>query len=572
LEQIGKYRILEKIGQGATSSVYKGHDAALGRHVAVKIIAMEAGGDNETLRRRFQREAQAAARLNHPHIITVYDYGEEQNKLYMAMEFLEGQDLKQMFAAGRLPELEDKVEVIQQIADGLAFAHANGIVHRDLKPANIQILPDGQVKIMDFGLARLTGSDMTRTGLVMGTPYYMSPEQVRGEHVDARCDVFALGCVFYELLTGRKAFDAESLHSVLYKVMQAEPRPAREVAPNLPIPLGQLLEKAMAKDPARRFPDAGAFAAGLEHAREAIASGRGDEPLAELVLTPPEPAPRAAVPPPPPVEADTAPLPARPGAPGSSVRGVERSPSTPRSPASRGSGRPASRPSMKSLPSPPRSKIPIAAAIGLVLLLCVGAGIILVRNVPAGGSPPAPSAQSGKLDALTRMAVDTQVELAQKRLDSGDYNEALKQAERALSLDRGNEPAQKIAARAREIKDGIDQAVRQAKTAAEAGDRAQEAEAFWKLLLVAPDDPLAKELAPDLDAVFESRAQEAQRLMEGSRSAAAKTKGVRLDSLKEAMALAQEAEANLRARKFAAAASDFLRARQRFDRASRAPR
>jgi eukaryotic-like serine/threonine-protein kinase len=570
LEQIGKYRILEKIGQGATSSVYKGHDAALGRHVAVKIIAMEAGGDNETLRRRFQREAQAAARLNHPHIITVYDYGEEQNKLYMAMEFLEGQDLKQMFAEGRLPELEDKVEVIQQIADGLAFAHANGIVHRDLKPANIQILPDGQVKIMDFGLARLTGSDMTRTGLVMGTPYYMSPEQVRGEHVDARCDVFALGCVFYELLTGRKAFDAESLHSVLYKVMQAEPRPAREVAPNLPIPLGQLLEKAMAKDPARRFPDAGAFAAGLEHAREAIASGRGDEPLAELVLTPPEPAPRAAVPPP--VEAGTAPLPARPGAPGSSVRGVERSPSTPRSPASRGSGRPASRPSMKSLPSPPRSKVPIAAAIGLVLLLCVGAGIILVRNVPAGGSPPAPSAQSGKLDALTRMAVDTQVELAQKRLDSGDYNEALKQAERALSLDRGNEPAQKIAARAREIKDGIDQAVRQAKTAAEAGDRAQEAEAFWKLLLVAPDDPLAKELAPDLDAAFESRAQEAQRLMEGSRSAAAKAKGVRLDSLKEAMGLAQEAEANLRARKFAAAARDFLRARQRFDRASRAPR
>src|SRR5262245_50723787 len=162
LEKIGKYRILEKIGQGATSSVYKGYDAALDRHVAVKTISMESGGENETLRRRFEREAQSAARLNHPHIVTVYDYGEEQNKLYMAMELLEGVDLKRAIAEGRIVELDDKIEVIRQIADGLAFAHANGIIHRDLKPANIHLLPDGEVKIMDFGLARLTGSDMTR--------------------------------------------------------------------------------------------------------------------------------------------------------------------------------------------------------------------------------------------------------------------------------------------------------------------------------------------------------------------------------------------------------------------------
>jgi serine/threonine protein kinase/Tfp pilus assembly protein PilF len=570
LEKIGKYRIIEKIGQGATSSVYKGYDAALDRRVAVKTIAMEPGGENETLRRRFEREAQSAARLNHPHIITVFDYGEEQNKLYMAMELLEGEDLKRVIAEQRLATLVDKVEVIQQIADGLAFAHANGIVHRDLKPANIHLLPDGQVKIMDFGLARLTGSDMTRTGLVMGTPYYMSPEQVRGEHVDARCDVFALGCVFYEVLTGKRAFDAESLHSVLYKVMQAEPRPVRQLAPDLPIPLVQVLEKAMAKDPARRFPDAGAFAAGLEHAREAIASGRGDEPLPELVLGPPVPA--AARPSgPPPGEGVSLPSPPRSGAPGSPARSIERPTPASRPSDARLAGRPSSRPSMRSV-APPGSRAPALAAAGLALLLLAVAGVLVVRNLP-GASPPATSTgQPEKLDELTRMAVETQTELARKRLDAGDYRDAYQRSERVLKLDPANEAAQKILAQARDQKDRTDEAVRQARAAVEGADRGLAAEAYWKLLLADPDDAAAAELAPQLDAVFESRAAEAQRLMEASRGAAAKTAAARLDSFREGTSLAQVAEGNLKARKFAAAARDFLKARQRFDRAQRSAR
>src|SRR5438105_5297621 len=151
LEHIGKYKVLEKIGQGAMGEVYKAHDPILNRFVAVKTISAELGGD-DTLRKRFQREAQSAARLNHPHIITVYDYGEEQGKIYMAMELLDGVDLKQTIARRKAMSLDEKLSVVDQIAEGLAFAHANEIVHRDLKPANIHLLTNGQVKIMDFGL------------------------------------------------------------------------------------------------------------------------------------------------------------------------------------------------------------------------------------------------------------------------------------------------------------------------------------------------------------------------------------------------------------------------------------
>src|SRR5262249_7153663 len=298
LDQIGKYKIVSKIGQGATSHVYKGRDETLGRFVAVKTIAAEVSKD-ETLRKRFRREAESAALLNHPNIITVYDYGEDQDKLYIAMELLEGVDLKQALAEGRLTTLDQKLDVMDQICEGLAFAHSHGIFHRDLKPANLHLLASAKIKIMDFGLARLSGSDMTRTGLVMGTPHYMSPEQVRGEHVDARSDVFALGCVFYEILTGKKPFDAESLHSVLYKVMQAEPPSAKTAVPGLPSVVVQVLEKALAKKPTDRFQDAGEFRAVLESAREAIASGRGEEPLPgaqrNAAGAAPAPAPKSSV-------------------------------------------------------------------------------------------------------------------------------------------------------------------------------------------------------------------------------------------------------------------------------------
>jgi serine/threonine-protein kinase len=269
--RIGKYDIRGKIGQGAMGEVFKGHDPVLGRDVAIKTMA--GGHTDSTLLQRFQREAQSAARLNHANIITVYDFGEEQGRLYMAMELLEGTDLKD--AMGTL-SFDEKLRLMEQIADGLAFAHAKHVIHRDLKPANIHIQPNGQVKIMDFGLARLGASEMTATGTVMGTPNHMSPEQVRGEKADARSDIFSIGSVFYELLTDRKPFAAESMHAVLFQVLHSEPEPVRKWAPALPAILAELVEKCMAKDAAKRFRDGGHLREALAVVRRAMAEGRAD--------------------------------------------------------------------------------------------------------------------------------------------------------------------------------------------------------------------------------------------------------------------------------------------------------
>src|SRR5512134_78645 len=249
--------------------VFRARDPVLNREVAVKRITAGLDAD-ETVRKRFRREAEAAATLMHPNIITVYELGLEGEQLFMAMELLDGIDLKHALTERKMT-LDEKVGVALQVCEGVAFAHSKDIVHRDLKPANIHILPSGKVKILDFGLARLSGSEMTTAGMVMGTPHYMSPEQVRGQKADARSDVFALGCLFYELLTGRRPFDAESMHGVLFKIMQEDPVPVREAAPETPEPLAQVVEKALAKSPPDRFPNAGDMLAALRQARRALA-------------------------------------------------------------------------------------------------------------------------------------------------------------------------------------------------------------------------------------------------------------------------------------------------------------
>ena len=276
--------------------VFRAHDPALNRDVAIKVISAGLDAD-ETVRKRFRREAEAAAKLMHPNIITVYELGLEGEQLFMAMELLDGIDLKHALT-GRKMSLDEKLGVMEQICEGLAFAHGHEIVHRDLKPANIHILPSGKVKIMDFGLARFGGSEMTTTGMVMGTPHYMSPEQVRGAKADARSDVFALGCVLYEMLTGRKPFDAESMHAVLYKIMQEEPVPLREAAPGTPETLVQVVERSLAKNPAERFENAGEMLAGIRQARQAVAAGKGHERVPGLERSPAGPVAREAVRPP----------------------------------------------------------------------------------------------------------------------------------------------------------------------------------------------------------------------------------------------------------------------------------
>jgi len=282
LRQLGKYEIVGKIGQGAMGEVFKAHDPILGRDVAIKTMTAAIGTDEE-LRKRFHREAQSAARLSHPNIITIYDFGEDQGKVYMAMELLEGNDLKDLIGRHTPMTLEQKLGLMEQICDGLAFAHGKDVVHRDLKPANIHIQRGGQIKIMDFGLAKLSSSDMTRAGMIMGTPNYMSPEQVRGEKATARSDVFSLGAVFYELLTNRKPFEADSLHAVLFQVMQNEPEALVNLVPDIPPPLQAAVERAMHKDPNARFRDAGEMREALRPARSAMAQWAGATMVASEV-------------------------------------------------------------------------------------------------------------------------------------------------------------------------------------------------------------------------------------------------------------------------------------------------
>ena len=255
LTQVGKYKIIEKLGQGAMGEVFRAHDPVLGRDVAIKTVAGKLSTD-EAARLRFQREARSAAQLNHPNIITVYDFGEEQGTAYMAMELLEGSDLRELIEKDSVGSLSDKLAIMEQLLDGLAFAHDNEVLHRDLKPGNVHILPNGQVKILDFGLAR-RAADGAATDVIMGTPYYMSPEQAQGERATKRSDIFSLGAVFYELVTGRRPFTGATIPAVLFAVVHRDPEPVGRIVPEVAGSLDALVSRALQKKPDDRFADAG---------------------------------------------------------------------------------------------------------------------------------------------------------------------------------------------------------------------------------------------------------------------------------------------------------------------------
>ena len=276
LSQVGKFKILDKLGQGAMGEVFRALDPVLGREVAIKVVTGKLS-DDPRARERFQREAQSAAQLNHPNIITVYDFGEEQGMAFMAMELLEGSDLRELLAQGKLASLEDKLAVMEQILDGLAFAHSKGVVHRDLKPGNVHVLPNGQIKIMDFGLAR-RAQDGAVTGVIMGTPFYMAPEQARGERASARTDIFSLGAMFYEILSGKRPFTGPSIPAVLFAVAHRDPEPLGSVAPDIPPGLATVVMRALSKKPKDRYADAGEMLQALRTAwagGEVAAAGAG---------------------------------------------------------------------------------------------------------------------------------------------------------------------------------------------------------------------------------------------------------------------------------------------------------
>jgi eukaryotic-like serine/threonine-protein kinase len=264
--RIGKYEILAELGRGAMGTVYKAHDPRLDRMVAVKMMSEDLLIEDE-MRGRFQREARSAAGLQHPNIVTIFDFGElpGEGSPYIVMELLEGTSLAQLMEEKKPERLEDKISVVIQICRGLDFAHKRGVTHRDVKPGNIQVLPNGTAKILDFGIAVGEGSTIkTKTGLVMGTPNYMAPEQISGERVDQRADMWAVGVILYELLSGGRPFSASTIPGLVYQIVHAPPPPLDERKLGLPQRLVSVVERVLQKDPNQRFRDLAQLARMLE--------------------------------------------------------------------------------------------------------------------------------------------------------------------------------------------------------------------------------------------------------------------------------------------------------------------
>ena len=392
-EIAGRYQVVKKLGAGAFGTVYKAKDTRLERMVAIKTIRLEGlaasqAGFKEMLK-RFEQEAKTAAKLKHPGIVTIYDYdfGESHGLSYIAMEFIDGVGIDQVIAqTGRLP-VERAAALGAQVAEALDYAHSHGVVHRDIKPANIMIEAGDRVKVTDFGIAKPGDSaeHLTMTGSLLGTPSYMSPEQARGQKLDGRSDLFALGCVIYEMVAGRKAFRGDSITALLFKIITEEPQALRELEPSVPEPLVLLIQKAIAKAPEARYQT------GREMADELLSMTRaGAVPTLRATDTPtiaPEHTPTVSGAPtavsPVTLSSDGATSSTQPGSPGPPLAPTILTPGTgtsPGGPSPAGAGRPAA--PARAVQSPRAAK----SGSGLGLVLALGAvGFLLLVALAGGG-------------------------------------------------------------------------------------------------------------------------------------------------------------------------------------------
>jgi len=276
-QRLGRYQLEREIGRGAMGIVYLGRDTAINRQVAIKVIPLASeftDAELEDARARFFREAETAGRLNHPNIVTIYDVGEERGLAYIAMEYLTGRHLSDYATANNLLEPRKVLELVGRTADALGFAHKQQVVHRDIKPANLMYDPGTDVlKITDFGIARLTGAGTTRTGIVLGTPSFMSPEQLEGRSVTGHSDLFSLGVSLFQLLTGQLPFTADSMTGLMQQIAEAPHPPLRAFRPDLPDCVDSVIDRALAKNPDSRFDSGAQMAAALEDCRLRIPSG-----------------------------------------------------------------------------------------------------------------------------------------------------------------------------------------------------------------------------------------------------------------------------------------------------------
>jgi serine/threonine-protein kinase len=274
ISHLGRYEIIEELGRGEMGIVYKAHDPLIDRFVAIKAINLQ--GLNEDEREeyatRFYQEAKAAGRLNHPNIFTIHDLGETGDVAYIAMELMEEPDLQSIIASNVRLSIDDALDIAFQVAVALAYANQHGVVvHRDIKPSNIMVLRDKHVKIADFGIAKMSSSLLhTKTGRIVGTPLYMSPEQVQSHTIDSRSDIFALGIVLYQMLTWKHPFNGENSNSIMYQIVNEEPQKPSLLNPAIPEMLDTIVSKCLAKKPDDRYQSAGELAGDLHSCRSQL--------------------------------------------------------------------------------------------------------------------------------------------------------------------------------------------------------------------------------------------------------------------------------------------------------------
>jgi serine/threonine-protein kinase len=521
-DRIGRYRVLDLLGKGAMGIVYRGRDEALERDVALKVMLLGAGADAES-RARFEREAKAAAKLQHPNIITIYELGVHENSPFMALELLEGVDLQRAIEAGLRPDPKVTMPIVLQLLAGLGHAHEKGIVHRDVKPSNV-FLPRGRpAKIMDFGVARLA-SGMTTAGMVVGTPNYMSPEQVRAGALDGRSDLFSAGLILYELVTGEKAYAADSVVALLYKIVHEEPDLA--LMPRGPAwkRLRAILARALQREPEDRYSDAAAMIGDLELAFRDLGGGANwatASDAALIVKTAARPAALVptATPAPPPMPVMRAPAPPAAAGPGRpvflaaaglgvaavavvgialySARGPATRDATTAAPASVPLATPMplppAAPSPNARPAAPPSKAPAAVMSPAVASAPVNAAAHAAVSSPSVrpslAALPAPVAPVSTTEVTPSEPApeNAALERAEDFFEKGRYAQALSEAKAVLKREPRNSRAKMLAEDA-EVELVADARIREAQAALKRGDKDAALESIKAGLAVKPSD------------------------------------------------------------------------------------